>query len=348
MSSALTRYSRARPAAAAVLAGALVLAVVAACTSSARNGAARSMLQRDYEATITRALPSVVEITAGNATGSGVVFDRQGDIVTNAHVVGTAKKFEVRVSAASDPMNARLVGVFTPDDLAVIRVSHGASELKPVRWADSAKAHIGAIVLAMGSPYGLTDSVTQGIVSATGRTVTGPTISGHPPTIIVNAIQTSAPINPGNSGGALVLLSGYVLGIPTLNAQDPEIGGPALGIGFAIPSNTVLNIGRQLIRTGKVTKSDRASLDIKGETRVNSASKPNGVTVVAARPGGAAADAGIRAGEVIVGIAGQATLDIAALESALTGYRPGERVKVEVLYHGNPRQFTVQLVSFSS
>jgi S1-C subfamily serine protease len=348
MSTAARRHSHARPAAVAVLAAALVLAVVAACTPSARNGAARSTLQRDYEATITRALPSVVEITAGNATGSGVVFDRQGDIVTNAHVVGTVEKFKVRVSAASAPMNARLVGVFTPDDLAVIRVSHGASELKPVRWADSAKAHIGAIVLAMGSPYGLTDSVTQGIVSATGRTVTGPTIAGHPPTIIANAIQTSAPINPGNSGGALVLLSGYVLGIPTLNAQNPEIGAPALGIGFAIGSNTVVDIGRQLIRTGKVTKSDRASLDIKGETHVNSASKPNGVTVVAARPGGAAADAGIRAGEVIAGIAGQATLDIAALESALIGYRPGERVKVEVLHHGNPQQFTVRLGSLSS
>jgi putative serine protease PepD len=347
MSSGLTRYSRARPAP-VVLTAALVLAVVAACTSNARSGSARSTLQRDYEATITRALPSVVEVTAGNATGSGVVFDRQGDIVTNAHVVGTAKKFKVRVSAVSNPMNARLVGVFTPDDLAVIRVSHGASDLKPVRWADSAKAHIGAIVLAMGSPYGLTDSATQGIVSATGRTVTGPTISGHPPTIIVNAIQTSAPINPGNSGGALVLLSGYVLGIPTLNAQDPAIGAPALGIGFAIPSNTVLNIGRQLIRTGKVTKADRASLDIKGETHVNSASKPDGVTVVAARPGGAAAAAGIRAGEVIVGIAGQATLDVAALDGALVGYRPGERVKVEVLRNGNPRQFTVQLSNLSS
>ncbi len=286
MSTAARRHSHARPAAVAVLAAALVLSVVAACTPSARNGAARSTLQRDYEATITRALPSVVEITAGNATGSGVVFDRQGDIVTNAHVVGTVKKFKVRVSAASAPMNARLVGVFTPDDLAVIRVSHGASELKPVRWADSAKAHIGAIVLAMGSPYGLTDSVTQGIVSATGRTVTGPTIAGHPPTIIVNAIQTSAPINPGNSGGALVLLSGYVLGIPTLNAQDPEIGAPALGIGFAIGSNTVVDIGRQLIRTGKVTKSDRASLDIKGETHVNSASKPNGVRWLPPGPAG--------------------------------------------------------------
>ncbi len=349
MSSVLKRYSHARPAAAGVLAAALVLAAVAACTSNTRNGvASRATLQGNYEATIARLLPSVVEISAGQATGSGVVFDGRGDIVTNAHVVGTVKKFKVRVSAASDPMTARLVGVFTPDDLAVIRVSNGASQLEPVRWANSAKVRVGAIVLAMGSPYGLTDSVTQGIVSAAGRTVTGPTIPGHPPTIIVNAVQTSAPINPGNSGGALVLLSGYVLGIPTLNAQDPQLGGPALGIGFAIPANTVVDIGRQLIRTGKVTKSDRASLELKGETHVNSSGQPDGVTVDAARPGGAAAAAGIRAGDVIVGIAGQPTSDIAALDSALISYRPGERVKVEVLREGNPRRFTVRLGNLSS
>ena len=111
-----------------------------------------------------------------------------------------------------------------------------------MRWADSSKAQIGQIVLAMGSPYGLIDSVTQGIVSATGRTVTGPTIPGQPPTVIIGAVQTSAAINPGNSGGALVLLSGYVLGIPTLTATDPELGGSAQGIGFAIPSNTAVNI----------------------------------------------------------------------------------------------------------
>jgi putative serine protease PepD len=349
MSSVLRQNSRARPAVALVLAAAMVLAVVAACTSSKPDGnAARPPLQGVYEATITSLLPSVVEITAGNATGSGVVFDRRGDIVTNAHVVGTLKKFKVRISASSAPMNARLVGLFTPDDLAVIRVSHGAADLKPVRWANSAKAHVGAIVLAMGSPYGLTDSVTQGIVSATGRIVTGPAITGHQPTIIVNAVQTSAPINPGNSGGALVLLSGYVLGIPTLNASDPEIGGPALGIGFAVPSNTVVAISRQLIRTGKVTKSDRASLEIRGETHVNSSRKPNGVTVVAAKPGGAAADAGIRPGDVIAGIAGQATSDIAALESALVGYRPGERVKVQMQRDGNPRQVTVKLGNITS
>ena len=234
---------------------ALLLAGATACSSgSAGSGAAgppRIGLQRDYEATIAKALPSVVEIDAGKTTGSGVVFDRKGDIVTNAHVVGTLKKFGVRVSVTSEMLQARLVGVFTPDDLAVIRVTKGGRNLRPVRWADSSKAQIGQIVLAMGSPYGLTDSVTQGIVSATGRTVTGPTIPGQPPTVIIDAVQTSAAINPGNSGGALVLLSGYVLGIPTLTATDPELGGSAQGIGFAIPSDTAVDISRQLIEHGK-------------------------------------------------------------------------------------------------
>ncbi len=327
-----------------------VVAVIAAtaCTSFRHNRTqAGTPLQRHYEHTISKALPSVVEIHAGRATGSGVVFDRRGDIVTNAHVVGTVTKFQVRASIASTPMKARLIGVFTPDDLAVIRVMKGARALRPVHWANSATAEVGAIVLAMGSPYGLTDSVTQGIVSATGRTVTGPTIPGHPPTVIVDAVQTSAPINPGNSGGALVLLSGHVLGIPTLTARDPELQEPAQGIGFAIPSNTVIQVSKQLIRTGKVTRSDRASLEFKGETHVSSAGKPDGVSVDAARQGGAAANAGIEPGDVIVGVNGQATADLGALESALIGFWPGERVKVEVLRNGHPRAVVATLGSVS-
>lgn len=321
---------------------------MAACSSGVSHqgsSAGTGRLQADYEATIAKALPSVVEIDAGKATGSGVVFDARGDIVTNAHVVGTAKKFQVHVSVASKPLHARLVGVFTPDDLAVIRVTKGAGDLKPVRWADSAKSRVGQIVLAMGSPYGLIDSVTQGIISATGRTVTGPTIHGQPPTVIVDAIQTSAAINPGNSGGALVLLSGYVLGIPTFTAEDPELGGPAEGIGFAIPANTVVDIARQLIKTGKVTRSGRASLNITGQTHVNTAGKPDGVTVDAVRPGGAAAAAGIKTGDVIVGVAGQPTPDIAELENMLISYRPGDRLKVELLRNGNPREVMVKLGS---
>jgi len=331
------------------LAGAAALAVVAACTTGhAVRSAARTHLQAGYESAVARELRSVVEIEAGQAIGSGVVLDRHGDIVTNAHVVGTAKKFVVRVSTTSQPLRARLIGMFTPDDLAVIRVAKDANDLRPVHWANSAKARVGQIVLAMGAPYGLIDSVTQGIVSATGRIVTGPTIPGQPPTVIADAVQTSAAINPGNSGGALVLLSGRVLGIPALTAQDRELGGPAEGIGFAIPANTVVDISRQLIRFGKVTRSGRASLDITGETHVSSSGKPDGVTVERARPGGAAAAASVRPGDVIAGIGGQPTADAADLESALIGYRPGERVRVELLRDGNPREVIATLGTLRS
>ena len=351
MSSVLGLRSRARWRAGLGAAAGIALVVVTACSSGGAGrhpSAARAGLQRSYESTIAKALPSVVEIDASKTTGSGVVFDRKGDIVTNAHVVGTVQKFIVRVSVASEPLTARLVGVFTPDDLAVIRVTKGASGLRPVRWADSSKAQIGQIVLAMGSPYGLTDSVTQGIVSATGRTVTGPTVPGQPPTVIAGAVQTSAAINPGNSGGALVLLSGYVLGIPTLTATDPDLGGSAQGIGFAIPANTAVDIARQLIEHGKVIRSDRASLDFKGETHVSSSGKPDGVTVDATTPGGAAARAGIKAGDVISGLGGEQAADLAQLENALTSYRPGDRVQVELLRNGNPRQVVATLGNLRS
>jgi S1-C subfamily serine protease len=349
MASMPGRRSRARISAWAAVALAAVLALVVGCAAHGANPAAgRGPLQNAYELTIRKVLRSVVEIDAGASTGSGVVFDTRGDIVTNAHVVGKAKKFEVRASVTSEPLKAKLIGLFTPDDLAVIRVLKGSHDLKPVRWADSAKAQVGQIVLAMGSPFGLIDSVTQGIVSATGRTVNGPTISGKTPSVIVNAVQTSAAINPGNSGGALVLLSGFVLGIPSLTAEDPAQGHPAQGIGFAIPANTVVDISRQLIESGKVTQSGRASLGIRGATHVNSAGTPDGVTVEQAASGGAAHAAGIRAGDVIAGIGGQPTPDMAYLEDKLTQYRPGDRVRVEVLRQGNPREVIATLGSLGS
>jgi len=320
-------------------------AAIAACSAGKADNAASSPLQARYQSTISRVLRSVVEIDAGQSTGSGVVLDRHGDIVTNAHVVGKAKKFAVRVSTTSRALNAKLIGIFAPDDLAVIRVTEGANALRPARWANSAHAQVGQIVLALGAPYGLIDSVTQGIVSATGRTVTEESVHGKPPPVILNAIQTSAAINPGNSGGALVLLSGRVVGIPTLTAQDPEIGGPAPGIGFAIPANTATNISWQLINNGKVTRSGRASLEIVGETHLDSSLNPDGVTVTAATPGGAAAAAGIKPGDVIAGIGGQPTPDVTELENLLIGYRPGEKVQVEILRGGNPKQVTVTLGS---
>jgi putative serine protease PepD len=341
---------RARMTALAVPAVITALAAITACSSAGDDATAHSFranpsLQVDYERVVRAALPSVVEISAGDRTGSGVVFDSKGDIVTNAHVVGNAKRFTVITSVVSTALKARLIGSFTPDDLAVIKVSQDASQLKPARWADSGKSQVGDIVLAMGSPYGLVDSVTQGIVSATGRTVTGPSIPGKPPTAITDAIQTSAAINPGNSGGALVLLSGLVLGIPTLSAADPDEGGTAEGIGFAIPADTVMDIAGQLIKSGRVTTSDRASLDIDGRTHVGSDGKPDGVTVDTAAAGGASAKAGIHAGDVIVGLGGTAVPTLNELDDHLINYRPGEKVKVELLRNGNPREVMVTLGS---
>ncbi len=323
-------------------------ALIAGCASGGDGQSAPAGSgEGEYERVIRHVLPSVVEIQAGNLTGSGVVFNSRDDIVTNAHVLGDSTNIHVILSAAAKPLRARLVGLFTPDDIAVIQVARG-SELRPVRWADSARAQVGQIVLAMGSPYGLVDSVTQGIISATGRTVTGPPIAGQPPTVLTNALQTSAAINPGNSGGALVALSGAVLGIPTLAARDPELGGAASGIGFAIPSNTVRHIADQLINTGHVTRSDRASLQFKGNTAETSGLAA-GVAVTTTAPDGAAELAGIRPGDVIVAVDGYKTTTLSQLENLLIGYRPGQVVQVQVrLPDGKQRQVRVKLGSLGN
>ena len=223
-------------------------------------------------------LPSVVQISTPDSTGSGVVYDSDGDIVTNEHVIGDAKTVTVQESVGNHTLNATVVGKFAPDDLAVIRVTSDAGELKPARFANSADTQIGEIVLAMGNPLGLTDSVTQGIISATGRTV-GASEGNGGQALITAAIQTSAAINPGNSGGALVNLDDQVVGIPTLAARLPDQGGAAPGIGFAIPSDTVRNIADQLIKSGQVTTSDRASLGITAQTAANESGQPAGVAV---------------------------------------------------------------------
>jgi S1-C subfamily serine protease len=184
--------------------------------------------------------PSVVQIRTTLALGSGVVFDAQGDVVTNAHVVDNATRFVVTLaSGASHP--AILVGRNASTDLAVIRIV--GARPHPATFADSAQVQVGDLVLAIGNPLGLRSSVTEGIVSAVGRSV--------PETNTVtlsSVIQTSAAINPGNSGGALVNIAGQVIGIPTLSAIDPEMGAAAPGIGFAIDSNTVRRVADALVR----------------------------------------------------------------------------------------------------
>lgn len=342
--------SRRRSHALMAVLGLLALAAVAAsgCSSGSDEQAGPAApTQADYERIIKQVVPSVVEIEAGNLTGSGVVFDSRDDIVTNAHVLGGSKVIRVIDSDSSTPLDARVVGIFSPDDLAVIKVTD-QHRLEPVRWADSVLAQVGQIVLAVGSPFGLVDSVTEGIISATGRTVTGSTITDEPPTVITDALQTSAAINPGNSGGALVTLGGEVIGIPTLAARDPDLGGTANGIGFAIPSNTVKQIADQLIKTGHVVRSDRASMQFNGSTDQTHAGLGVGVAVVALKPDGAAASAGIRPGDVITAVDGDRTPSLAELESLLIDYRPGQQVMVDVRRDGRQHVVTVKLGSLTS
>jgi S1-C subfamily serine protease len=328
-----------------VLSGTAVAAMMlglASCTDSVSGGSpapsassapplapGADSLQADYVQTIHAVLPSVVLIRTSRDLGSGVVFNANGDIVTNDHVVGSATSFQVTPSGTAKTMRATLVGTYPPDDLAVIRVSD-PSALKPATFANSSKVAVGDIVLAIGNPLGLAGSATNGIVSAVGRTVTEPSGQGSPGATLPDTIQTSAAINPGNSGGALVNLADQVIGIPTLAATDQQGGGAAPGIGFAISSNIVKDIAGQLVAHGKVTNSHRAALGIRATTVTGSGGQPGGVGIVSVQPGGPAAAAGLTAGEIIVEVNGTATPTASDLTAVLANLSPGQKATVKV------------------
>jgi S1-C subfamily serine protease len=269
---------------------------------------------------VRQVLPSVVLISTGEGLGSGVVLDKAGNIVTNAHVAGQATSFKVQVSGDPAPRTATLVGSYPPDDLAVIRVDDPAG-LQPATFGDSAAARAGDVVLAVGNPLGLSGSVTSGIISATGRVVAEPATAGTPGATLPDAIQTSAPINPGNSGGALVNTAGQVIGIPTAAASSAQ------GIGFAIPANLARDIAGQLITSGHVTSTHRAAI---GAQIANLTGTSAGPGIVAVTPGGPADRAGLRAGDVIQAVDQTRTPDLAALTGALAARSPGGRVSVTV------------------
>jgi len=291
---------------------------IAAPQSAVVAPSAAAQLQSDFVNVYKKVAPSVVQIETGEGLGSGIVFDANGHIVTNAHVVGTAKSFTVTTSKGRQ-FKGTLVGTFPADDLAVIKVSSSAG-LRPAIFANSSKVQVGEIAMAVGNPLGLSSSVTQGIVSALNRSSSeGGGIT------LPNTIQTSAPINPGNSGGALVDIQGRVIGVPTLAASDPQMGGAAAGIGFAIPSNTVKDIAGQIVQHGKVVSSNRAYLGVSiGDTG-------EGVYVGSVTSGTPAAKAGLRTGDVIVAVDGKPTMTSDALGSVLAARKPGQTVKVKIL-----------------
>jgi putative serine protease PepD len=327
---------RRRLPAVAALVALLVLAGCSATTAGATSSSTATptaqvapsalALQQQFVQVVKQVGPSVVLIQTSQGLGSGIVFDAGGDVVTNAHVVQGASSFQVTL-ADGHQYPARLVGSFPADDLAVLHLAAGG--LHPASFADSTRLQVGDVTLAIGNPLGLQSSVTEGIVSALGRTVNEDNGVALP-----NVIQTSAPINPGNSGGALVDLQGRVIGIPTLAATDPQLGGSAApGIGFAIPSDTVRDIAPQLIGQGKVTNSHRAWLGV-----AVAATTSGGLLASKVVAGGPAAKAGIHAGELVTAVDGTATPDPASLADVLAGLHPGQAVRVSVVRPGGARR----------
>jgi len=279
---------------------------------------------------VARALPSVVQIRSPRGLGSGVVLDRAGHVVTNAHVVSGAHSFRVTLADGSQD-SATLRGAFAQGDLAVVQL-HTARP-RAATFADSSSVRVGDYALAIGNPLGLRSSVTQGIVSSTSRTV--PEGNG---VALPAVIQTSAAINPGNSGGALVDSKGAVIGIPTLAAADPELGGAAVGIGFAIASNTVRSIAGQLVDHGRVLHSGRAWLGVELRTLPG-----EGVVVAGTAAAGPAARAGLRPGDVIVRVAGRPTASVDDVAAAIAPERAGHRITIGTRGRGRARTFTVRL-----
>jgi putative serine protease PepD len=318
------------PLAGALVAGSAVAAISLGGGSAVKPPPGALAFQTALVGVVHAVSPSVVQIQNTEGLGSGVVFDGDGHIVTNAHVVGTAKTFTVTTSTGKE-YKATLVGKFEQDDLAVIRVS--GAKLKPATFGDSAKLKVGDIAIAIGNPLGLRSSVTEGIVSAFRQAV--PEGNGN---TIPSMIQTSAAINPGNSGGALVDIQGRVIGIPTLAASDPQLGGGAApGIGFAIPSNLAKDIAGQLVQHGKVVDSHRAYLAIRvGDTG------GQGVYVGTVTSAGPASKAGMKVGDVILSVAGKPTPTTEALSVVLATRKPGQKVDV-VVRHQDGKKQTLQV-----
>jgi S1-C subfamily serine protease len=214
-------------------------------TSTSTSATAANTVEVQQEAAIAKVEPAVVELSVttgqGQQIGSGVIINKNGDIVTNNHVISGAQSIKATLKNGNTE-TAQLVGSDAADDLAVVHIQP-TPYMAVATIGDSSKLTVGQEVLAIGNPLGITETATNGIVSALNRSVAE---SKH--VTIKNAIQTDASINPGNSGGALINLQGQLVGIPTLAAIDAETSTPANGVGFAIPSNEVQAIVAQIVK----------------------------------------------------------------------------------------------------
>ncbi len=285
-----------------------------------------------------RAYKGVVEITVtettqsfpfGNqqaqAQGSGFVYDANGHVITNEHVVDGASSASVRFWNGAT-YKATVVGTDPSTDVAVLKVNAPASVIHPLTLGDSSKLQVGQGVVAIGSPFGLENTVTAGIVSALNRSMTAPNNY-----TIANSIQTDAAINHGNSGGPLLDLSGDVIGI---TAQIKSDSGGNDGVGFAVPSNTVRSIASQLLSTGSVQHAYLGVAIATGQ---------NGVRLTQVRTGTPADSAGLQTGDVVTAVGGTRVHDATDLSSAIDAHKPGDRITLTYLRNGSSHTVTVTL-----
>ena len=261
------------------------------------------------------------------AQGSGFVYDSSGRIITNQHVVDGATSISVRFWNGKT-YKAEVVGSDPSTDLAVIKVDAPASLLTPLTLADSSEVAVGDNVVAIGSPFGLENTVTSGIVSALHRQMTSPNNFS-----IADSIQTDAAINHGNSGGPLLNAEGQVIGV---NAQIESDSGGNDGVGFAIPSNTVKSIVSELISTGK---AEHAYLGVSVET-VNAS-----VRITEVRTGTPAADAGLQSGDTIVSVDGKRIVSGDGLTSAISAKKPGDTVSITYSRGGQSHTVKIELAT---
>ena len=290
--------------------------------------------------------PSVVTITvqAGSSgdIGSGVVLDAAGHILTNDHVVSAAESGQGSGRASvtvtfpdGRTAPATIVGTSTSNDLAVIKVD-GVSDLKPATFAKSDAVQVGQAVVAAGAPLGLSESITSGIVSNTAR----PVRSGNDNDAVYLAVQTDAAINPGNSGGPLVDLNGSVLGINSSIASTGSGSSGSqsgnIGIGFAIPSDVAVRVAGELIANGR---SVNAAFGVTvGGAADSSLSTATGVALQTVTPDGAAAAAGLRAGDVVTKVDDFHTTTADGLIAATRYFAPGTSVTVTYVRDGGAAQ----------
>jgi putative serine protease PepD len=263
------------------------------------------------------------------AQGSGWVYDADGHVITNQHVVDNASSIKIRF-ASGKSYNATLVGSDASTDLAVLKVEAPASVLKPLTLGDSSQLQVGDGVVAIGSPFGLEETVTTGIVSALHREMTSPNNF-----TIANSIQTDAAINHGNSGGPLFNMHGRVIGV---NSQIESDSGGNDGVGFAIPASTVRSVVSQILATGT---AKHAYLGV----ALGDAASPTGAQVAQVNADTPAANAGIQAGDVVTAVGDKTISSGDALRAAVEAHSPGDKLDLTIVRNGKTTHVTVTLAT---